>query len=60
MLNGLLGEPRYVYPHYLPKVSFTWFVMVGGCVTFFVGMLFPTPGGVVESAQRRAEEHPLE
>lgn len=41
---------------WIPKVSFTWFAMIGALVVFVVGVLFPTPKPVLEAAQRQAEE----
>ena len=39
----------------LPKVSFTWFAMIGALVVFVIGALFRTPDYVLESAERTAE-----
>ncbi|MBE7559471.1 sodium:proline symporter [bacterium] len=52
-VNWLAGAPVLSWPAWLPRVAFTWYVMVGGLVTFVVGALFPTPAHVVESAERR-------
>jgi SSS family solute:Na+ symporter len=41
---------------WLPKVSFTWFAMIGALVVFAVGVWFKTPESVIEAAKRRAEE----
>jgi SSS family solute:Na+ symporter len=43
-------------PEWLPKVSFTWFAMIGSLVVFLVGVLFKTPPEVLEAAKRRAQE----
>lgn len=60
MLNGLAPifgmEPSLVRPEWLPKVSFTWFAMIGALVVFAVGVCFKTPPEVLESAKRKAEE----
>ncbi|MCC2671197.1 MAG: sodium solute transporter superfamily [Armatimonadetes bacterium] len=47
---------KYALPLWLPKVSFTWFAMIGAVVVFAVGVLFRTPEHVLESAKRQAEE----
>jgi SSS family transporter len=59
-LNGIgpllgLNEP-FVRPDWLPKVSFTWFAMIGSLVVFAVGVLFKTPESVLEAARRKAKE----
>jgi solute:Na+ symporter, SSS family len=46
----------YARPAWLPKVSFTWFALVGAVVVFFVGLLFRTPVAVQEQALRVARE----
>jgi Na+/proline symporter len=60
LLNGiapLLGyQGTLARPDWLPKVSFTWFAMIGAVVVFVVGLFFRTPEEVLESAQRQAEE----
>jgi SSS family transporter len=60
MLNGLAPifgmQPSLVRPDWLPKVSFTWFAMIGALVVFFVGVCFKTPPEVLESAKRKAAE----
>lgn len=38
------------------RVSFTWFAAIGAAVVFLVGVLFPTPHSVLESARRHAEQ----
>jgi Na+/proline symporter len=43
-------------PAWLPKVSFTWFAMIGAVVVFAVGVLFRTPEHVLEAAKRQAAE----
>jgi len=46
----------FTRPEWLPKISFTWFAMIGALVVFCIGVLFPTPPSTLEAAQRRAEE----
>jgi SSS family solute:Na+ symporter len=46
----------YIAPAWLPKVSFTWFALIGAVVVFVVGALFRTPDHVLEAAQREAAE----
>jgi Na+/proline symporter len=54
---GMLGQTvTFVRPDWLPKVSFTWFAMLGAVVVFTVGVLFPTPKKSLERAERRAAE----
>lgn len=48
------------FPSWLPKVKFTWFVMVGSIATFIVGVLFKTPPEVVKSALKKAESSDTE
>jgi len=53
----LLGmSPDFVRPEWLPKVSFTWFAMIGALVVFGVGVFFRTPQSVLDAARRQAEE----
>lgn len=49
-------EPTFARPDWLPKVSFTWFAMIGAVVVFVVGVLFPTPEHVLQEAEQVAEE----
>ncbi len=54
---GLFGHPdQFVRPDWLPKVSFTWFAMIGSLTVFAVGVWFKTPESVIEAAQQRARE----
>lgn len=56
-LAPFFGYPaHFVRPEWLPKVSFTWFAMIGAVVVFGVGVLFRTPAPVLEEARRRAME----
>jgi solute:Na+ symporter, SSS family len=57
LVAPLLGS-RVVYarPAWLPKVSFTWFALIGAVVVFFMGLLFRTPIQVQEEAQRIARD----
>lgn len=50
------GVPAFTAPIWMPKVSFTWFAMIGALVVFGVGILFPTPMAVLEEADRRAQQ----
>jgi SSS family transporter len=57
LVAPLLGsDVVYTRPAWLPKVSFTWFALVGAVVVFFVGLLFRTPDAVQEQALRIARE----
>lgn len=60
ILNGLaplFGQATtFTRPEWLPKVSFTWFAMIGALVVFAVGVAFKTPIEVLEGAKRKAEE----
>lgn len=38
------------------KVSWTWYALVGGSITFFIGVLFRTPPHIVEAARKRLED----
>jgi len=53
-LLGLAGG--FARPEWLPKVSFTWFAMIGAVTVFAVGVLFRTPEAVLDSARRHAEQ----
>jgi len=57
MLAPAFGmQANFTAPAWLPKVSFTWFAMIGAVVVFAVGVLFPTPPHVLEQAKRRELE----
>lgn len=45
---------EWVRPAWLPRVSFTWFAMVGAVVVFLVGILFRTPDEVLRAAEKKA------
>jgi Na+/proline symporter len=47
---------KYVALDWVPKVSFTWFAMIGAFVVFAVGVFFRTPDAVLEAAKRQATE----
>ncbi len=49
-------EGQFVRPDWLPKVSFTWFALVGALVVFVVGSLFRTPEPVLQEAERRLKQ----
>lgn len=54
---GAFGSPdAFVRPTWLPKVSFTWFAMIGALVVFAVGVWFKTPESTLEAAKQRARE----
>ncbi len=44
----------WVRPDWLPRVSFTWFAMVGATAVFIVGALFRTPPAVLAATKRHA------
>lgn len=46
----------FVRPDWLPKVSFTWFALVGALVVFLVGVFFRTPDSVLREAARRLQQ----
>jgi len=46
---------QYERLEWMPKVSFTWFAMIGAIVVFLVGVCFKTPKKVLEEAERHAE-----
>jgi SSS family solute:Na+ symporter len=52
----ILKQAPLSHPDWLPKVSFTWFGMIGALVVFAVGVWFRTPESVIEAAKRRVEE----
>ena len=57
VVNWLLPAHFQIpFPDWLPKVQFTWFVMVGSLATLAIGLLFPTPRETVESASRKTAE----
>ncbi|MCX7798981.1 MAG: sodium:solute symporter [Fimbriimonadales bacterium] len=51
---GLSGT--FVRPDWLPKVSFTWFALVGAVVVFAIGVFFRTPQPVLQEAERRLRQ----
>ena len=57
MVAPLFGmQANFAAPAWLPKVSFTWFAMIGAVVVFAVGVLFRTPTHQLEQAKRRELE----
>jgi len=40
---------------WMPKISFTWFAMIGALVVFAVGVFFKTPQRILDEAERHAE-----
>ncbi|PQV63086.1 transporter, SSS family [Abditibacterium utsteinense] len=56
-IAGAFGHPdAYIRPDWLPKISFTWFAMIGALVVFAVGACFKTPAHILEAAERKAAE----
>jgi Na+/proline symporter len=56
LVNWILpGDYSVEFPWWLPKVQFTWYVMIGSLATFAVGLLYRTPNEVVDGARKRAE-----
>jgi solute:Na+ symporter, SSS family len=45
-----------VRPEWLPKISFTWFALIGATVVVAVGVLFRTPTAVLAIAEQKAAE----
>jgi Na+/proline symporter len=45
----------YKMPDWMPKIEFTWYVMVGAWVTLIVGLFFRTPPTVLRRAVERTE-----
>jgi solute:Na+ symporter, SSS family len=57
LLAPLFGyEGTFARPPWLPKVSFTWFAMIGALVVFSIGVLFRTPQAVLDAAEQKAAE----
>jgi SSS family transporter len=56
LANLFLGPGKFVAPKWLPKVSFTWFALIGALVVVVVGVMFRTPEHVIVAAQRQKEE----
>jgi SSS family transporter len=57
MAAPLFGiHATFTQPAWLPKVSFTWFAMIGALVVFLVGVGFRTPPERLAAAGRQAEE----
>ena len=47
---------QIAHPAWLPKISFTWFALIGSLTVFAVGVWFKTPADVLEAARRKREE----
>src|SRR5205085_7640599 len=43
-------------PSAIPKVSFTWFALIGATVVFLIGVIFKTPPDVIVAAERKRAE----
>jgi SSS family solute:Na+ symporter len=56
LANLLIGPGKFAAPKWLPKVSFTWFALIGALVVVMVGVLFRTPEYIIVAAQRQKEE----
>ncbi|MEA2736051.1 MAG: solute:Na+ symporter, family, partial [Humisphaera sp.] len=55
LANLVAGPGKYAAPHWLPKVAFTWFALIGATVVVIVGFLFRTPEHVIIAAARTRE-----
>lgn len=49
------SHATYIRPAWLPKVSFTWFALVGAVVVFAIGAMFRTPQERLDAADRVAQ-----
>ena len=47
---------QIAHPAWLPKISFTWFALIGSLTVFAVGVWFKTPADVLEAARRKRED----
>ena len=55
LVSSALGsDVTYKIPDWLPKISFSWFAMIGGLVVCFISVLFATPEHVVRDAHEKA------
>jgi len=43
-------------PAWLPKISFTWYAMIGALVVFVIGVCFKTPQKALDEAVKRAAQ----
>ncbi len=50
LANLIAGHQRYVVPDWMPRIEFTWYVLVGAGITFLTGCLFRTPREVIDAA----------
>ena len=50
---------QYVLPWWMPVIPFTWFAMIGGLVTFVIGLCFRTPPEMIAhaDAERGQDRH---
>lgn len=55
-INAIVGEGTVAMPSWMPRIQFTWYVLVGAAVTFLIGALFRTPDGVLTTAARKRAE----
>jgi solute:Na+ symporter, SSS family len=47
--------PLYKLPQWMPVIKWTWFAMFGAVIVFAIGIFFPTPKSVLESAHDKAK-----
>jgi SSS family solute:Na+ symporter len=50
------GGRLHEMPAWIPKVSFTWFALIGALVVVAIGLVFRTPDRVLDAAAERAEQ----
>ncbi|MDD5262127.1 MAG: sodium:solute symporter [Methylacidiphilales bacterium] len=48
----LFGRAEWTQPHWLPAISFPWWITIGTCVTFGIAVLFRTPASQQDLARR--------
>jgi hypothetical protein len=57
LLRSMLGiQGELTAPAWMPKVAFTWFVMIGAVVVFACGGTISHAGGVLEYTRRSGDE----
>ncbi len=47
-----------IMPEWWPQIAWPWYVLVGSTVTFFTGILFPTPPDRVRAAEEHVSQPP--
>jgi Na+/proline symporter len=50
--NAFGQAANYKLPEHWPKVSFTWYALIGAVVVIAIGVLFPTPQHALDNARR--------